>query len=404
MDGQQFDRLTQQLGRALTRRRVGGLAAALGIAAGLGARDGAKLKAKKKKKKKAKPCAAGTVRCGTACVNPQTDSANCGRCGNRCGTGQACAGGQCQGGGGGCPGGQVSCGGGCVDPRSDEAHCGGCGTACQGDLTCLNGQCGCAAGTRCGTECVDTQSNAQHCGGCGNACQGALTCISGQCGCAAGTTCGNRCVDTQTDDAHCGSCGNGCTSGKRCQGGQCVDQPECTSQAQCGGSGSNHLVCRNGRCLCPQGQGLCHRFPDGRGTCHVCCPGGSGQCPGNRTLGEVCHYYQTSSGTWAGMCNCPTGWDRCQPSGVCVGDTDTDPRHCGPSCTDCQNDQTVNPKGICCNGQCHEGCSPGTTCLGLNGPCGPNCNRCGEGSICCNMGPGTAPRCIPNVNGRCYLN
>ena len=35
MDGQQFDRLTQQLGQALTRRRFGAVLAALGLGAGV---------------------------------------------------------------------------------------------------------------------------------------------------------------------------------------------------------------------------------------------------------------------------------------------------------------------------------------------------------------------------------
>jgi hypothetical protein len=355
MDGARFDRLTQQLGHGLNRRRFGALLAALGVGGGLGAASSTKLKAKKKgkKKKKAPTCPAGTVLCGGACVDTQADPANCGSCGNRCGNNQTCVGGQCRGGG-----------------------------------------------------CVDTQSNAQHCGGCGNACQGALTCISGQCGCAAGTKCGNQCVNTQTDDANCGSCGNGCTSGKRCQGGQCVDQPECTSQAQCGGSSSNDLVCRNGRCLCPQGQGLCHRFPDGRGTCHICCPGGSEECPGNRN--EICFYYQTPSEVWAGLCDCATGSDRC-PDGLCVADTQTDPRHCGQNCQDCQARLDVNPKRFCCDGRCAGGgcrpgfgggdCIPGSPDI----PCGSGCQPCSAGMLCCNRGPGTEGRCIPDTNrGSCY--
>jgi len=40
-------------------------------------------------------CDAPTVACGNACANPQTDDANCGRCGAACPADQSCAGGSC---------------------------------------------------------------------------------------------------------------------------------------------------------------------------------------------------------------------------------------------------------------------------------------------------------------------
>jgi hypothetical protein len=225
-------------------------------------------------------------------------------------------------------------------------------------------------------------------------------------GCAGGAVrCGANCIDTRTDARHCGGCGDACGPNQTCAGGECVDPVECTGQAQCGGSGGfNDLVCRDGRCVCATaGHGICQRFPDGRGSCHQCCPGGDEQCPGNR--GEVCSYYQTPSGGWAGVCTCPTGWDRCNSSNVCVADTDTDPRQCGPNCRDCQANLDVNPKGICCGGVCFPGCNPGWDCGPSISPCGPNCQPCPSGSICCNQGPGTEPRCIPNNRGGvCYMN
>ncbi|MFN8593467.1 MAG: hypothetical protein U0031_18570 [Thermomicrobiales bacterium] len=359
MDGPQFDRLTQQLGQALTRRRFGVLAAALGLGAGLGATNPAKAKPKKKKPK---PCGRGAIRCGRKCVNPLTDAANCGKCGRACAAGQACVSGSCQ--AGGCPGTQISCGGTCVDPQSDEDHCGDCTTVCNGDLTCIDGHCACATGTKCG----------------------------------------NQCVNTQTDNAHCGDCGTSCGNGKTCQGGQCVAVPECSSQAECGGSSSNDLVCRNGRCVCADAtKGICTRFPDGRGTCHVCCPGGSGQCPGNRN--EVCFYYQTPSGAWAGLCDCATGADRCESNDrTCVADYMTDPRHCGRFCKDCQF-LPEEAGAVCCNGNCTRGCAPGFSGSGCmqSDPCGANCEPCSSGMICCNQGPGTAASCIPNNHGGfCY--
>lgn len=285
------------------------------------------LNAEKKKKHK-KKCKGGTLKCGKVCVTASTDAGNCGDCGNRCGSGQACVGGACQPSSTtNCPTGQIRCGSGCVDPKSDNGNCGVCGQACSG--------------------------------------------------------------------------------GERCLGGQCVDQPECVDQNGCGGSGSyNDLVCRNGRCVCSDStKGICQRYPDGRGSCHICCPGGSGQCPGNR--GEVCSYYQTPSGGWAGICNCPTDWDRCYPSSICVADTSTDARNCGQFCRDCQANQDVNAKGFCCNGNCTAGCAPGYSGSGCypNDPCGSNCEPCAQGFICCNQGPGTEPSCIRNDHGGfCYRN
>jgi hypothetical protein len=371
------------------------------------------LNAEKKKKHK-KKCKGGTLKCGKVCVTASTDASNCGACGNACGSGQACVGGVCQSppSTGTCPTGQIRCGGGCVDPKSDESHCGGCGNACQGNLTCLSGTCGCAdaSDTQCGTLCVDTRDDDDHCGGCGTSCSASQTCVGGQCqasgGCSAGqVTCAGQCVDTQTDARHCGACGRTCSAGQRCQAGQCVDQPECVDQYGCGGYDYNDLKCVNGRCVCADPtEGICQRYPDRRGRCHVCCPGGNGQC----LRDEVCHL-SGEPGNYFAVCNCPTGWDRCTynyPTGTCTPDWDRDPRKCGQFCNDCQYNLEQNPKGVCCNGGCTTGCAPGFRGSGCHpgDPCGPNCLPCGEGSICCNMGPGTEPRCIPNVTGYCYIN
>ncbi len=441
MDAQQFDRLTQQLSRALTRRRFGAVLATLGFGTGLSAVTSAKPKKGQKKKKKAKPCAAGTVRCGAACIDTRTNAQHCGGCGQSCPDGQGCDGGACQ--TQGCAGDRELCGSDCVNLDNDEQNCGECGRACGGDLTCIDGDCGCADGTRCGTECIDldadelncgecglacngdlaclsgacgcatgTQCGNQcvdldaddaHCGQCDRACGGDLTCISGDCACASGTRCGNQCVNTQTDRRHCGGCDDACTGNQTCSGGECVDPPECVDQYGCGGFSFNDLVCVNGRCVCDTpGEAICQRYSDGRGRCHQCCPDGSGAC----RFDEVCFYDPDFQSGPLAYCDCPTGWQRCNynpwPTGTCVEDPMTDSRKCGPFCEDCTA-STMWP-AICCDGFCTRGCNPGSFCS-RNTKCGPNCLPCNSDSICCNQGQGTLPRCIPDLyGGTCYYN
>jgi hypothetical protein len=194
-------------------------------------------------------CGNGQLCCNGSCHNPSSDGNNCGTCGHSCGGSTQCCGGSCVstdtrdhcGGCGGCGTGQACCGGNCVDTTTTD-HCGGCG--------------GCSTGQACcGGSCVDTSST-DHCGGCG--------------GCGAGQACcGGACVDTTTMD-HCGGCA-ACT-GVACCGGQCV-QAENTPDhcGSCGGCASGNDCC-NGKCV-----------PNGPGTCSDCTPCGTGQtcCSGS---------------------------------------------------------------------------------------------------------------------------
>ena len=68
-------------------------------------------------------CNAPYVNCGGRCVDPQTDSNNCGACGKTCATRQTC------------------CNGSCINPTTDPNNCGGCGKACPAGQTCCNGSC-----------------------------------------------------------------------------------------------------------------------------------------------------------------------------------------------------------------------------------------------------------------------
>lgn len=103
MDADMFDQMTREGWRALPRRGVLGLAAGLGaLLLGSSAGD-----AKKKRKK----CKKGKKNCGKRCVDLQTDSVNCGACGNACPGGQTCSGGTCA-----CPANQSFVAGACI-PR-----------------------------------------------------------------------------------------------------------------------------------------------------------------------------------------------------------------------------------------------------------------------------------------------
>jgi hypothetical protein len=71
------------------------------------------------------PCLTPQTLCNGACVDLQTDQANCSRCGYIC-TNRVCTNARCQ----SCPSGQIACAGKCSDTLVDPANCGGCGQLC----------------------------------------------------------------------------------------------------------------------------------------------------------------------------------------------------------------------------------------------------------------------------------
>jgi len=79
----------------------------------------------------------------------------------------------------GCPPGQTNCAGGpgqpqCVDLQTDSNNCGACGNVCPQGATCGGGQCSCPSGTTlCGSICLDTT------------CQGGSAPFATVCGCDA---------------------------------------------------------------------------------------------------------------------------------------------------------------------------------------------------------------------------
>jgi hypothetical protein len=98
-------------------------------------------------------CPSGGTDCGGTCSDGYSDPNNCGRCGNVCQAGQDCAGGQCQAPCDACHervnnvcvlkdlDKTLVCDGVCVDPKTDSDNCGSCGNKCLGGDTCQNGLC-----------------------------------------------------------------------------------------------------------------------------------------------------------------------------------------------------------------------------------------------------------------------
>ncbi|WP_437290010.1 MXAN_6577-like cysteine-rich protein [Sorangium sp. So ce406] len=110
------------------------------------------------------------------------------------------------------------CDGACVDTRTDPDHCGRCGQACDPGRACAGGRCQpiCREGfTECAGACVDLDADAQHCGRCGHACDPGQPCEAGSCGCSTepsediGSTVPQRVSGTTrgADDSRLPSCG-----------------------------------------------------------------------------------------------------------------------------------------------------------------------------------------------------
>ena len=147
-------------------------------------------------------CAAPRMLCGTVCINVTSDFENCGRCGRRCGSEEACSGAACLP-LAACPAGLMRCAGTCVAVQFDVMNCGRCGTACTGGQVCRNGACECSPGdTVCGGACTNPLFDGANCGRCGNVCPMGRRCRSGSCETSACppelTACGSMCVNVQT--------------------------------------------------------------------------------------------------------------------------------------------------------------------------------------------------------------
>ena len=87
-----------------------------------------------------------------------------------------------------CPAPTVDCNGVCVDPTTDAANCGGCGNRCGQNEVCASSSCTCAApdmlcGSQCNLRpcaCVHVLNDAGNCGTCGHVCTSGV-CTAGTC-------------------------------------------------------------------------------------------------------------------------------------------------------------------------------------------------------------------------------
>ena len=80
------------------------------------------------------------------CRNLASDATNCGACGNACDRGELCDAGECVPADQGCSAGLSECRGqndtmACVDTDNDVFNCGDCGERCGSDEVCADGNC-----------------------------------------------------------------------------------------------------------------------------------------------------------------------------------------------------------------------------------------------------------------------
>ncbi len=193
-------------------------------------------------------------------TNVNTDAANCGSCGTKCGSVNGSAGcvkGNCillcSSGWGDCDGNTQN---GCeTNLNTALSHCGACSTACTlahvNSAQCNAGKCAygscaalygdCDGNTANGCE-TTLASDPNNCGSCGKKCIGGSVCKLGACGssCTGGlVNCGGTCVDLNSNATNCGSCGTVCTApangSPACASGSCGFSCN-TSYSKCGSS------------------------------------------------------------------------------------------------------------------------------------------------------------------------
>ena len=293
------------------------------------------------------------LRCGDACIYPNSDPKHCGargKCtsdqsdhsdyfGKTCdeAAGQECISGQCT-----CQGELIYCDGKCINPSNNSAYCGRFNstcdklTACSSHASCKNGTCECAQGyAYCGSDtCVPNGET--HCGARGG-CQGASAASPN----FAGIDC------TQYDDMKCESSTGICVSTN--------DQvPE-----KCG---AQQRVCSRDNGIA--GCGSQSQFTDS--TCATCtadlcgsaCTSPIGTNANCSACGDKCRSGQTCQATQTGKyeCRCSRAQDGRELTacdGKCV-DLQFSQNNCGACGASCSEDEACI-RGVCQSYTCDPG-------------------------------------------------
>ncbi|VVB65364.1 Stigma-specific protein, Stig1 [Candidatus Gugararchaeum adminiculabundum] len=318
-------------------------------------------------------CQQGQIICRGNCVDNNTDSLNCGRCGHQCPSGQTCQNGNCTGIPPlNCSGGLILCNGACIDTTSSQFNCGSCGNICAPGRVCQNGDCAaipplnCSDGfTRCNITCRNTNSDSSNCGGCGVQCPSGQYCQSATCKnsdsdhgtliCSNGLTlCNGMCANANVDLSNCGGCRIQCSSGQSCQSGKCTSSLDSSGAFNCIGGLSNcNEMCANtsvdlancGSCnnpcaagqSCQSGKCAAQESEPNPLTCSggfILCNGACantdadlsncGSCNNQCTAGQSCQTGKcTSPANGSSQANCPGGSCNGTPANANAGSSNS---------------------------------------------------------------------------------
>lgn len=301
-----------------------------------------------------------------------------------------------------CAGTTLECRGACIDPATDEANCGDCGNQCQAGLVCNAGRCealptdclsnacpgdfGCDPETRtCARRCF---SNAD-CKASGSTCS-----ASGTCGCSGGARA-------------CGAVCTGQASSCRCPSGfeghptlGCVDVDECARGMTCGANEQCRNESPGASCQCLNGfvrvggQCVINRCLSGNGGCHA-----SATCSMRTATDVACTCHQGFIGDGQ---RCAA---ECLSSGACADPSLT----CYPSADSwygvCER-PGFGPAGSLCatNGDCQAGTRCEHAPGGNIGFCAQLCTNtsCSAGETCTQRNDG-ARVCLANNGATCDL-
>lgn len=329
-------------------------------------------------------------------TNLDSDNANCGKCGYKCGNGTTCSNGVCI----VADKSKVLCNGEFINPENDPRYCGASGDCkddnpvswnyrgriCQGATpVCSSGRCvsACVGGQIvCDGRCVDPQTDMNYCGATGNCkdenagerCTDGRICSGAVCttSCQAGLfLCDNKCVDGTTNPYYCGVTSD-CTESNK--GTKCEDTQVCV------GGKCEYNSCQEPEILCSTiGGNRCINIQsddaDNCGTCgYKCAEHPVANATANGCAKGVCQYECVNNTENVGS-------DNTAANIHCV-DTSSDVNNCGRKGNKCYTGQ------ICVNGNCVQNfcmrfneilCATehGNACKDVKSSDDNNCGACG---------------------------